>query len=159
MSSTGNGATRQHREACGHVDLHTLAPTTDAPARARSALRAALHDDERYDAAALGLSELVTNALMHGRRNGGAGDPIELRIAVEARGVRIAVRDTGGGFSGSRDAASRHADRRERAARRNGDDGSGRPTEGGWGLEIVAAIAADWGVERCDDGTVVWFAL
>lgn len=159
MSSTGNGAARPRRQACQHVDLHTLAPTTDAPAQARSALRAALPDDERYEAAALGLSELVTNALMHVRRDGEAGEPIELRIATEAGGVRIAVRDSGGGFAGSRDAASRHADRRERAARRNGDDRGGRPTEGGWGLEIVAAIADDWGVERCDDGTIVWFAL
>lgn len=153
MNATENGATSRFGEMHRHVDRHTLAPTTDAPAQARSALRAALHDDDRFDVAALGLSELVTNALMHGRsRGGGADEPIELRIATEADRLRIAVRDTGGGF----DAADSDARRRDRTRTRMAGE---RPAEGGWGLEIVAAIAADWGVERSVDGTIVWFAL
>lgn len=154
MNGTENGATSRFGGMHRHVDRHTLAPTTDAPAQARSALRAALHDDDRFDVAALGLSELVTNALMHGRsrRGSGSDEPIELRIATEADSLRIAVRDTGGGF----DAADSDARRRDRLTTRTAGE---RPAEGGWGLEIVAAIAADWGVERSGDGTVVWFAL
>lgn len=143
MNGTENGATSRFGGMHRHVDRHKLAPTTDAPAQARSALRAALHDDDRFDVAALGLSELVTNALMHGRsrRGSGSDEPIELRIATEADSLRIAVRDTGGGF-----AIPDHAR-------------DGRPAEGGWGLDIVSAIAADWGVERRDGGTLVWFEL
>lgn len=141
MHRSGHHAPDLLDGAGSRVDRHTLPPTRDAPARARSALRSALRGDARFDAAALGLSELVTNAVVHGCRAGAAEEPIELRIATCADGVAVAVRDPGAGF-----AVPDHAR-------------DGRPAEGGWGLEIVAAIAADWGVERHDDGTVVWFAV
>jgi anti-sigma regulatory factor (Ser/Thr protein kinase) len=84
---------------------------------------------------ALLVSELVTNSVRHAGLS--AGDPIELELTSANGRVRVAVRDGGPGF--------------DPQTAVNGD--------GGLGLEIVAAVANEWGVERDADGCTVWCAV
>jgi anti-sigma regulatory factor (Ser/Thr protein kinase) len=84
---------------------------------------------QREDAALL-VSELVNNALLHGVGT------ISLRIDVETDGVRVEVSDQG-----------------NVRVKPN-------PTPGahdGWGLRIVEEVADDWGV--LEGSTRVWFRL
>lgn len=85
------------------------------------------------------LSELVSNAVLHGRV--GAEGTIGVRITPDAGGVRVDVTDPGSGFDWERR-------RRERPRR-----------EGGFGLALVERIAARWGIERERGHTRVWFEL
>jgi len=87
-------------------------------------------DVQRRDDAALMVSELVNNAVLHGVGT------ISLRIDVETDGVRVEVSDQG-----------------NVAVKPN-------PTPGGhdgWGLRIVDELAEDWGV--LEGSTRVWFRL
>jgi anti-sigma regulatory factor (Ser/Thr protein kinase) len=87
-------------------------------------------DSQQRKDVALMVSELVTNALIHGV---GA---ISLRIDVEADAVRVEVADEGNVALGP----------------------SPQPgTHGGWGLRIVEQLADDWGV--LEGSTKVWFQL
>jgi anti-sigma regulatory factor (Ser/Thr protein kinase) len=90
---------------------------------------ASLGFERREDAASM-VSELVTNAVVHGV---GA---ISLRIDVEADAVRVEVADEGN---------IRVAPSPEPGA------------HGGWGLRIVEQLADDWGV--LEGSTRVWFRL
>lgn len=85
------------------------------------------------------LSELVANAVIHGRVTQ------EESIRVDVRGdgefVRVEVTDPGAGFDWDRR-------RRERPRR-----------EGGYGLALVERIATRWGIERRNGHTSVWFEL
>jgi anti-sigma regulatory factor (Ser/Thr protein kinase) len=85
---------------------------------------------EQREDAALMVSELVTNAVVHG-----AG-AISLRIDVEADMVRIEVADEGNVAVAPSPEAGAH---------------------GGWGLRIVEQLADDWGV--LEGSTKVWFRL
>ena len=80
------------------------------------------------------VSELVTNAVRH------SGLPDTARIVLAARltpdFARIEVRDSGPGF----DPDVRH----------DGD---------GFGLRMLDALAARWGVDRDEHGTRVWFEV
>src|SRR3954447_21254408 len=76
------------------------------------------------------ISELVTNAIRHAGM--GPDDEIEIVADFRGEGVRVTVRDGGGGFL--------------RGA---------RSKEGGWGLEIVERLADDWGLEKGG----VWFEM
>jgi GAF domain-containing protein/anti-sigma regulatory factor (Ser/Thr protein kinase) len=80
--------------------------------------------------AELVVSELVTNALLHG------GAPATLRVLIDGDVVRIEVGD------GSRRAPLR--------ALARADAMTGR------GLSLVAALAREWGVEPRVNGKVVW---
>ena len=80
----------------------------------------------------LAVSELVTNAVRHGK------PPIRLRVDCDARRVRVEVHDHGGG---------RPAIRR---AQKTG------PASGGWGLQFVDRLADRWGTYTTGDLTVVW---
>ena len=84
------------------------------------------------------VSELVTNGVRHVETHD--GDLVELRVKVEARTVRVEVRDPGRDF------------RPPRAVE--------PPPEalGGRGLLIVDRVAARWGVTP-GPRTVVWFEL
>lgn len=87
-------------------------------------------DSQQREVAALMVSELVTNAVVHGV---GA---ISLRIDAEAGTVRIEVADDG-----------------DVAVAPSPEPGA----HGGWGLRIVEQLADEWGVH--DGSTRVWFRL
>jgi anti-sigma regulatory factor (Ser/Thr protein kinase) len=77
------------------------------------------------------VSELITNALVHG-----AGR-IEVVLLGDARRVRLEVANGGGATT-----APRLVDRRDAA--------------GGWGLQMVDQLSDSWGVEQDDQSTRVW---
>lgn len=89
---------------------------------------------ELSDVAILLVSELVTNAVLHG------GDDGELVIEARAGCLRCSVHDSGGGQPRRRHAGPH--------------DLSGR------GLAIVETLAPRWGVDpRPGSGKIVWFEL
>jgi len=81
------------------------------------------------------VSELVGNAVLHGR------SPADLRIILDDDHVRVEVHD------GSAQPL-RHREQHVAI-----DTTSGR------GLLILDAVATSWGVERVDGGKTVWFEL
>jgi anti-sigma regulatory factor (Ser/Thr protein kinase) len=83
------------------------------------------------------VSELVSNAIRHG--GGDAEGRVTLRVEATPTKMRVEVSDEGTGFD----------PRRLRP----------RPSHsvGGYGLEIIAALAHRWGVAR--DPTRVWFEI
>ena len=107
-----------------------------SPARARAALggfRPNLEPD-RYEAAELLVSELVTNAVKYG----GEG-PLQLVVTSRPGHLRAEVIDQGAGFDEKpRDVADVH-------------------TPGGWGLHLVKTLADDWGA--FEGSTHVWFEI
>ncbi len=82
------------------------------------------------------VTELITNALRHGKLT--AGDRVSVKARVDEGVVRIEVRDPGN----------------------NGDVAPRQPGSrgGGYGLFLVEQLARRWGVDR-RDGTVVWCEL
>jgi anti-sigma regulatory factor (Ser/Thr protein kinase) len=103
---------------------------------ARRLLRDAMPEaasEESTDAAALALSEIVTNALVH------AGTPMRLRVIVASSGIRVELADGSARLPLRRDYS--------RAA------GTGR------GLHMVTEIVDQWGAHPDNDGKVVWFEI
>jgi anti-sigma regulatory factor (Ser/Thr protein kinase) len=80
----------------------------------------------------LAVSELVTNAIVHG------DGPVGLTVGADDDQVRIEVSDDGDG------------DPALRARRPHAED------PGGWGLQFVDRAADEWGVRHEDGRTVVW---
>ena len=98
------------------------------------------HDIGRTDleeCAELGVSELVTNALLHAR------PPLSVRVRGTREHPRIEVRD------GSLDVPLMPDP--------DGQDDDDLLLTFGRGLSIVAQCSAAWGVEVEEDGKVVWF--
>jgi anti-sigma regulatory factor (Ser/Thr protein kinase) len=103
---------------------------------ARRLLRDALPgeaSEEAVDAAALALSEIVTNALVH------AGTPMRLRVIIAPPAVRVELADGSVHLPLPRDYS--------RAA------GTGR------GLHMVTEVVDQWGAHHDEDGKVVWFEI
>lgn len=86
---------------------------------------------------ALGLlvSEVVTNAILHG----GGGGELDLSVATSDHAIRVEVVNSGPGFVPRPRALAPDA-------------------IGGWGLYLVEQLASSWGVS-CSDRTTVWFEL
>jgi anti-sigma regulatory factor (Ser/Thr protein kinase) len=124
------------------LDL-TIAADAQAPARARRAAGAALHgwDRQRRERALLVISELVTNAVLHGSR--AEQDQVSLRVARRGATTRIEVTDPATGGGG------------EIHSGELGLEGS----RSGWGLPIVAELTDRWGIERGPARTLVWCEL
>jgi anti-sigma regulatory factor (Ser/Thr protein kinase) len=103
-----------------------------APRRARALLRehAAELGSERLDSAVLLISELVTNAVLHG-----TGE-IRLIIDIDGADARFAVADEGEGTPVVSDTPG---------------------PDGGWGLRLVGQLATRWGV--LEERTQVWFEI
>lgn len=116
-----------------------LAARPEAVADARHAVRALPVDEVARGTLELLISELVTNAVLHAGM--GPEDPISVHITSRGDRVRLAVRDSGPGFSGSR------------------ADGADELAPGGRGCVIVDAMADSWGVERDSGGCMVWCEL
>ncbi|MEX0666610.1 MAG: ATP-binding protein [Acidimicrobiia bacterium] len=112
-----------------------LAAVDVSPARARSIVRRMLavwDADDEVRLTELLTSELVTNAVRH------AATEIMLRVAVDARTVRVEVTDTGKTMPVL----------------------TQTPDVGGYGLRIVDQLAARWGVDPIpNDGKTVWFEV
>ena len=106
------------------------APGSVATARQLVHAQTSSLDRERRADAALMVSGLVTNALVHGTGK------ISLRIDLKPEGLRIEVSDEG--------------DVRLSPSPTPG-------AEGGWGLRIVEQLADEWGV--LEGSTKVWFRL
>jgi anti-sigma regulatory factor (Ser/Thr protein kinase) len=105
--------------------------TTSAPALARSFAAKLLTDwnaAQAGDKVMLTVSELVSNAVIHGR------EPVTIRLTRLARFIRIEVADASPGTP---------------ALRAHGPDG-------GFGLELVARMSARWGVIPATLGKIVW---
>lgn len=119
-----------------------LSPHPRSAARARAWVTSQLAAIDRHDlidSAELGVSELVTNAIVH------AGTPILVTLVVTSGQVRIEVQDG----SSTRPKSI--------PARRGGVQRD--PSAGGRGIYIVEALASEWGI-RIDHspGKTVWFA-
>lgn len=78
------------------------------------------------------ISELFTNAVVHGR------GPIEVRMSALDDTVRLEVHDHGGGRPVLRE-----------------PDPTGLDV-GGWGLQLVDRLADAWGADVDDGHTLVW---
>lgn len=115
-----------------------LPSTVQAPAAAREFLRAAAcptHHARVLDEAELLVSELVTNAVLHG------APPITVRVECDnSHNLRVAVTDRN-----PEPAVPREA---------------GPQDESGRGIRLVDVISDRWGVRaRPDEGKDVWFEL
>lgn len=88
------------------------------------------HLDVGLQALDLGVSETVTNALVHGL------GPIELTLEADAGGLVAKVSDDGTATTVPRIDPDREI--------------------GGWGLQIVDEVSDGWGVSRDGARTVVW---
>jgi anti-sigma regulatory factor (Ser/Thr protein kinase) len=103
---------------------------------ARRLLRGALPEEaseEAVDAAALALSEIVTNALVH------AGTPMRLRVILAPSAVRVELADGSVHLPLARDYSQ--------------VAGTGR------GLHMVTEVVDQWGAHHDEDGKVVWFEV
>jgi CheY-like chemotaxis protein len=89
--------------------------------------------DELQDSAALLVSELVTNAIVH------AHSSVELAVHLRPERVRVEVIDT----------ARDHVRRRDA----KDDEQSGR------GMALIEALAAAWGIDSLLAGKSVWFEM
>ncbi|WP_307840482.1 ATP-binding protein [Streptomyces sp. G44] len=120
-----------------------LAPQPNSVAQARRLLRAqlgmwAVRDDDACDAAALVLSELVTNAVVHTTSRW-----IICEVCADSEKLRISVRDEGCGPGVPR------------------PEHRGVDEEHGRGLLLVDAVSSAWGVHEAGPGIgrSVWAEL
>jgi anti-sigma regulatory factor (Ser/Thr protein kinase) len=110
----------------------TLARSDGAPGQARALLREHADglDRRRLDTAVLLISELVTNAVLHG-----TGE-ILVTIDIRRHDARFSVCDEGSGTPVVRPEPG---------------------PDGGWGLRLVGELSSRWGVR--EGRTQVWFEL
>ena len=115
-----------------------LSPRADAARRARKFVtdfcRAAEMPVQLCQTAALLVSELVTNAVIHGRTSA------TVEVHRPADTLRVTVRDDNPDLPAVGDAPD-------------------FTDEHGRGLLIVSKLARRWGVEPSGDGKAVWFEL
>lgn len=116
-----------------------LAPAPESARRARTFIvdfcTAAGLPDEVCHTASLLTSELVTNAILHGRTSA------TLHAHHPGDCLRVSVRDDSPRLP------------------QVGDSPSLADSEGGRGLAIVSMLAPRWGIEAVESGKAVWFEL
>lgn len=134
----------RHREesVIPTIDLRTpLSADPREVALARRRMNEHLHlqgiDGEVADSAVLLVSELVTNAILHGE------PPVELRVAVAGPHVHVEVHDA------DTDSVLHLPAMGERS----------RERLGGRGLGLVAALSSRWGLHTDETGKCVWFEI
>ncbi|WP_459980386.1 ATP-binding protein [Nocardioides sp. AN3] len=103
----------------------------------REMLRQQAVDEDTIDDAALCLSEITTNAVLH------TGAASYVQVSVDEDEIRVAVRDEGSPLGHQPGLL---------------DPDEALPVAGR-GLQIVEALSSRWGSEPDDDGTTVWFVL
>ncbi len=113
-------------------------PTPKAPGDARRFVAGVLAGHAAVESAKLIVSELVTNAVIHGGRNAGR---VAVAVGLDAKRDRITLE-----VSQPKHAGFRYSDR---------NPGHLEPT--GRGLMIVDSIATDWGID--DTNGSVWVIL
>jgi len=116
-----------------------LAPEPQSAARARRWMRQVLDDIERpelTESAATGVSELVTNGILH------ANTSISLLLQTFGERVIITVTDRSAVPTTRVGAEATHDEE----------------STVGRGLQIVRAYATDWGVTSSQHGKAIWFA-
>jgi anti-sigma regulatory factor (Ser/Thr protein kinase) len=114
---------------------------TTSPAAARAFVRNQLQTWKLVrlgDVVELLTSEVVTNAIRHGR------SAIDLRVQSSASAIRVEVDDTS-------DAPL--------VVQPQGIPTGHIPTDHGLGLQLITMLAADWGVCHHEHGKTVWFEL
>lgn len=116
--------------------MRSFAATPDAPAQARRWAGSSV-PDHLCEAVTLAVSELVTNALVHGRLSD--DEAIEVGVLCGSERVRVWVAARGEPFA-PLPATSAGAD-------------------GGWGLWLVDSFVCAWGVSQQGPRTVVWFEV
>ncbi len=89
------------------------------------------------------VTELVTNAVIHGRAT--RGSRVAVTYHLDDGRLRVDVRDAASGMPS--------------VSSPTPEDGDGDESEGGRGLRIVAALADDWGVTPRVIGKSVWAEL
>ena len=116
-----------------------LEPEPRSVRRARAWVVEELHElgrDDLTDAAELGISELVTNAILH------AQPPITVRLGGTTQHPRVEVHDNS---------------RRPPSINTHMADDDKLLRTVGRGLGIVALYSSSWGADVSRDGKVVWF--
>lgn len=119
--------------------LYKIKAEPEGPAKARRIIAeelAAVLPPSELDDLKLMVSELVTNGIVHGRRESDreSDDPVLLDLCVNGS-IRCAVLDQGPGFF----ARGRNDARR------------------GWGLRLVEQLSDRWGMQCSPRRTEVWF--
>jgi anti-sigma regulatory factor (Ser/Thr protein kinase) len=112
----------------------------ESPARARQSIIVGfseLLDPAVAQSTVLLVSELVTNAVIHGHANG--QHHVIMHVALATERLRVEVCDSGPGFD--------PIDLPKRSRKM-----------GGKGLVLLDALASRWGVSS-DDGTCIWFEI
>ena len=130
----------QRRSIRPHLEV-SLAPSADAPTRARAEVATWLEQEAPlarliHDACLL-VSELVTNCIRHAQIS--QTQPLRLSASLRAANLRIEVHDNGTDGTVARRTPQRH--------------------RGGFGLDLVAQLSSTWGVDRDAYGTTVWLEL
>lgn len=128
--------------------LVSLSDSAQAPFEARSYVRrhgCPEHATIAMDALSLITSELVTNAVRHGR------PPIVLRLSCLTDQIRLSVSDTGPRLPRQQAPGGVLGDAGPRLPRAQGTRGSL-----GLGLVIVATVAQEWGTTVLPLGKEVW---
>lgn len=119
--------------------MHVRLPCNPAsPGLARQFVLGALEREgkpELGDVAILLVSELVTNAYLH------AGSAVDIDVECHGDEVEVAVTD--------------ESLQQPRVIRHGSPDG----TPSGRGLQLVDALATEWGARAGPDGKTVWFSL
>ncbi|WP_405937336.1 ATP-binding protein [Streptomyces sp. NBC_00726] len=124
----------------GNDFVQRLSATRRGARLARRLAVQQLHDwgvaygSQLSDDVAVVVAELAANAVLHGHVT---GRDFELRMLPEADGIRVEVSDARG---------------ERRPELRTG----GPAAEGGHGLRLVEALAAEWGVAERIVGKTVW---
>lgn len=112
-----------------------FAAAPEVPSHARALVRRLELDESTRSTVELVVSELVTNAVVHG--DGGRGAPLSVALAREGACVRGRVCSQGDNF----DWDPHDPDLLE---------------PGGLGLQLVNTITSNWGIER-NGCSCVWF--
>ena len=136
LSDGAPDADRTHARSEPAVRRLGLEPVPDAVPAARALLREVVRGSAfagRLDDGELAVSELVTNAVLHGR------EPIQVSVTTSRQALRVEVCDANP-VSPSFTMLD--------------------PTAvTGRGLLLISAVSDGWGVEPRPDGKVVWFEL
>jgi anti-sigma regulatory factor (Ser/Thr protein kinase) len=116
-----------------------LPPDLRAPERGRALVERMLRgapEERAWDAEVL-VSEVVTNAVLHGQPDG--GEPVRMTVEADSSRLRVEVEDGGPGIAEA------------------GPDLPAPTATSGRGLAIVGGLADRWGVGRLPSR--VWFEL